>query len=116
VADAVAQLIWNESGYRFVYKKFKTSAASDSVKTYTYYCAQNEGEVKKPDLHDNIHKRRARMKMDRFPCHGTLQVTVNDEDLILPLRLKIKHHQAHVHYVDISINKKIKDLVESLRN
>jgi hypothetical protein len=86
------------------------------VKTSTYYCAQNEGEVKKPDLHDNIHKRRARMKMDRFPCHGTLQVTVNDEDLILPLRLKIKHHQAHVHYVDISINKKIKDLVESLRN
>lgn len=54
--------------------------------------------------------------MDRFPCHGTLQITVDDDDLGSPLRLKVKHHEAHLHYVDINISKKIKDLVESLRN
>ncbi|KAJ6565627.1 hypothetical protein DFH09DRAFT_1473861, partial [Mycena vulgaris] len=52
------------------------------------------------------------MKMCRFPCKGTLQITVDDDNLELPLRLKLKHHQSHLHYVDISINKDIKDFVE----
>ncbi|KAJ7676538.1 hypothetical protein DFH06DRAFT_976739 [Mycena polygramma] len=116
IADTIAQRVWDTTGYRFIYKKSKKSTRSDSVKTYTYYCAQNDAEVKKADLHDNTRKRRARMKMDRFPCQGTLQITVDDENLDMPLRLKIKHHKAHLHYVDININKKIKTLVESLRN
>ena len=98
------------------YKKFKKSSASDSVKTYTYYCAQNEDEVKKPHLHDETRKRRARMKMCRFPCKGTLQITIDDANLDLPLRLKLIHHQSHVEYVDISISKNIRDLVEGMKH
>ncbi|KAJ7718035.1 hypothetical protein B0H14DRAFT_2203863, partial [Mycena olivaceomarginata] len=102
--------------HTFSYKKSKKTAASDSVRTYSYYCAQNEDEVQKPHLHAQPHKRRARMKMDRFPCQGTLQITVDDDQLHVPLRLKLKHHLAHLHYVDISVSQSIKDLVESMKN
>ncbi|KAJ7352559.1 hypothetical protein DFH08DRAFT_693124 [Mycena albidolilacea] len=116
VADTVAQLIWKICGYRFIYKKSKKTAASDSVRTYSYYCAQNEDEVQKPHLHAQPHKCRARMKMDRFLCQGTLQITVDDDQLHVPLRLKLKHHLAHLHYVDISVSQSIKDLVENMKN
>ncbi|KAJ7765920.1 hypothetical protein DFH07DRAFT_702394, partial [Mycena maculata] len=116
ISDAIAQLIWKVSGYRFIYKKCKKSSVSDSVCTYTYYCAQNEAEIQKSDLQDDPRKRRARMKMNRVPCEGGLQITVNNDNLQVPVRLKIKHHIPHLHYVDISINKDIRDLVESLKH
>jgi hypothetical protein len=52
------------------------------------------------------------MKMCRFPCKGTLQITVDNDNLELPVRLKLKHHQSHLHYVDISISTNIKAFVE----
>ncbi|KAJ7448909.1 hypothetical protein FB451DRAFT_1053504, partial [Mycena latifolia] len=116
VSDAISQQIWKITGYRFIYKKCKKSSASDSVHTYSYYCAQNAAETKKPQLHDDLRKRRARMKMDRFPCNGALQITVDDDQLDIPLRLKLRHHQPHLHYVDISISKNVRDLVESLKH
>ncbi|KAJ7205813.1 hypothetical protein GGX14DRAFT_367714, partial [Mycena pura] len=81
-----------------------------------YYCAQNDHEVKKPKLHDDPRKRRARMTMSRFPCEGYLQITVDDNDLELPLRLKLKHNQSHLHYVDISVSKSIRDLVDGMKH
>lgn len=86
------------------------------MRTYTYYCAQNEAEVKKSELHEDLGKRRARMKMSRFACGGGLQITVNDDDVLLPLRLKLTHRLPHLHYVDISISKNIRELVESLKH
>ncbi|KAJ7743702.1 hypothetical protein DFH07DRAFT_716055, partial [Mycena maculata] len=112
VANRIAQLLWNITGYRFIYKLSKKSSASDFVRSYSYYCAQNEAEAKKSQVNDDPRKHRAQMKMCRFPCKGTLQITVDDDNLELPLRLKLKHHQSHLHYVDISINKDIKDFVE----
>ncbi|KAJ7336939.1 hypothetical protein DFH08DRAFT_648889, partial [Mycena albidolilacea] len=102
--------------HTFSYKKSKKTAASDSVRTYSYYCAQNEDEVQKLHLHAQAHKRRARMKMDQFLCQGTLQITVDDDQLHVPLRLKLKHHLAHLHYVDMSVSQSIKDLVENMKN
>ncbi|KAJ7230420.1 hypothetical protein GGX14DRAFT_553901 [Mycena pura] len=107
VADRIAQLVWEISGYRFIYKLSKPSAASDSVRMYSFYCAQNEDEVKKSQVNDDPRKRRARMKMSCFPCKGYLHITVDDENLELPLRLKLKHHLSHLHYVNISISKNI---------
>ncbi|KAJ7852598.1 hypothetical protein B0H13DRAFT_2359391 [Mycena leptocephala] len=116
VADTIAKAIWDISGYPFIYKKSKKSSASDAVRTYSYYCAQNEDEVKKSQLHDEPRKRRTRMKMSRFPCKGTLQITVDDDNLEIPQRLKLKHHQSHLHYVDISISKNIHDFVEAQKH
>ncbi|KAJ7716012.1 hypothetical protein DFH07DRAFT_974028 [Mycena maculata] len=82
VAEKMAQLVWNITGYHFIYKKSK----------------KNSDEVKKQQLHDKLRKRHARMKMSRFPCKGTLQIT------------------SHLHYVDISINKDIRDLVEGMKH
>ncbi|KAJ7821369.1 hypothetical protein B0H14DRAFT_2190963, partial [Mycena olivaceomarginata] len=81
-----------------------------------YYYIQNEDEVKKSQLHDDPQKHRAWMMMCRFPCKGTLQITVDDKNLDLPLHLKLKHHQSHFEYVDFSINKNIRDLVEGMKH
>ncbi|KAJ7722218.1 hypothetical protein DFH07DRAFT_710970, partial [Mycena maculata] len=112
LSGKIAQLLWNITGYRFIYKLPKKSSSSDSVVSYSYYCAQNEVEVKKSQINEDLRKRRARMKMCQFPCRGTLQITVDDNNLELPVRLKLKHHLSHLHYVDISISKDIKDFVE----
>lgn len=98
------------------YKKSKRGVTDASTTTYSYYCAQNEDEVQKPHLHDDPTKQRARMKMDRFPCKGMLSLTVKNDDLDVPIRLKIRHHEVHLHYVDISIKQDIKEVVEKMRN
>ncbi|KAJ7747613.1 hypothetical protein DFH07DRAFT_747615, partial [Mycena maculata] len=94
------------------YKKCRKSSVDASVCTYTYYCAQNEKKVQRPHLNDDPSKQRARLKMDRCPCGGSLQITMKDDDLSRLLRLKLAHHQPHIPYVDIAIPKPVKDLVQ----
>ncbi|KAJ7843216.1 hypothetical protein B0H14DRAFT_2585858 [Mycena olivaceomarginata] len=95
ISNQIAQLLWDISGYRFIYKKSKKSSASDSVVSYSYYCAQNEAEVKKSTCTD-----------EDVP----ISITVDNDNLELPVRLK--HHQSHLNYVDISIGGDIGDFVE----
>ncbi|KAJ7466399.1 hypothetical protein FB451DRAFT_1561138 [Mycena latifolia] len=114
IAKQVAALVWDATGYRFVYKK-KISAGSSTVATYSYFCAQNEKEITKTRLIDDERKRRARMKMDRFPCNGWLHVTVDSADQST-VRLRMLHHRAHCKYVNISIGDEIKELVKKMKD
>ncbi|KAJ7453244.1 hypothetical protein B0H11DRAFT_1741318, partial [Mycena galericulata] len=115
IAKKIAALVWDATQYRFIYKKLKRSTSTETVATYTFFCAQNDKEVTKTRLVDNEHKRRARMKMDRFPCKGYLHVTVDSASRETVL-LRVHHHRAHCHYVDISLNDEITKLVEDMRN
>ncbi|KAJ7442849.1 hypothetical protein FB451DRAFT_1057229 [Mycena latifolia] len=115
IAKQVAAPVWDATGYRFVYKNKKSSAGSSTVATYSYFCAQNEKEITKTRLIDDERKRRARMKMDRFPCNGWLHVTVDSADQST-MRLRMLHHRAHCKYVNISIGDKIKELVEKMKD
>ncbi|KAJ7775663.1 hypothetical protein DFH07DRAFT_698554, partial [Mycena maculata] len=115
IAKKIAALVWGATGYHFIYKKATKSRTSDTVVTYTFYCAQNEKEVTKTRLVEDEHKRRARMKMDCFPCAGLLHVTVDSENQDT-VRLWIAHHRAHCHYVDISLSSEITKVVEDMRN
>ncbi|KAJ7247185.1 hypothetical protein B0H12DRAFT_965864, partial [Mycena haematopus] len=115
LAKKVASLVWAATSYRFIYKKKATSRTSDTAITYSFFCAQNDKEVTKPRLVDDQRKRRARMKMDRFPCNGWLHVTADsaNQDSI---RLRVRHHRVHCHYVDISLSEEITKLVEEMKN
>ncbi|KAJ7810343.1 hypothetical protein B0H13DRAFT_1667537, partial [Mycena leptocephala] len=97
------------------YKKKTESRSSTAATTYTFFCAQNEKEETKMRLTDDLRKRRARMKMDRFPCNGYLHVTVNPNSPEI-VRLRLQHHRAHCHYVDISLPDDIKKLVEDMKD
>lgn len=97
------------------YKKKTESRSSTAATTYTFFCAQNEKEETKTRLTDDLRKRRARMKMDRFPCNGYLHVTVNPNSPEI-VRLRLQHHRAHCHYVDISLPDDIKKLVEDMKD
>ncbi|KAJ7475581.1 hypothetical protein B0H11DRAFT_1659368, partial [Mycena galericulata] len=105
IAKKIAALVWDATGYRFIYKKATKSRTSDRVVTYNFFCAQNAKEVTKTRLVDDKRKRRARMKMDRFPCNGYLDVTA-DSDSRATVRLRVRHHRVHCQYVDISLDEK----------
>ncbi|KAJ7498424.1 hypothetical protein B0H11DRAFT_1676365, partial [Mycena galericulata] len=115
IAKKIAALVWDATGYRFIYKKATKSRTSDRVVTYNFFCAQNAKEVTKTRLVDDERKRRARMKMDRFPCNGYLDVTA-DSDSRATVRLRVRHHRVHCQYVDISLDEKITKIVEEMRN
>ncbi|KAJ7509804.1 hypothetical protein B0H11DRAFT_1791272, partial [Mycena galericulata] len=115
IAKKMASLVWAATEYRFVYKKKQQSKSAETVTTYTFHCAQNDKEVTKTRLVDDERKRRARMKMDRFPCEGYLHVTI-DSATQGTARLRVQHHRAHCHYVDISVSPEITKLVEDMRN
>ncbi|KAJ6521269.1 hypothetical protein DFH09DRAFT_939195, partial [Mycena vulgaris] len=117
IAKKVASLVWDVTGYRFVYKRKQasTTSASDNVVTYSCFCAQNDKEITKTRLTDEENKRCARMKMDRLPCNRWLHATV---DSVNPstVRLRVLHHCAHCHYVNISLNDEITKMVEQMRD
>ncbi|KAJ7200340.1 hypothetical protein GGX14DRAFT_372334, partial [Mycena pura] len=114
-AKKIAARVWDATQYRYIYKKKAESRSSTAATTYTFFCAQNEKEVTKTRLTDDLRKRRARMKMDRFACNGYLHVTVNP-DIPETIRLRVQHHRAHCHYVDISLPDDIKNLVEKMKD
>ncbi|KAJ7605827.1 hypothetical protein DFH06DRAFT_943878, partial [Mycena polygramma] len=113
-AKKIAALVWDATQYRFIYKK-KTEGRSSTASTYTFFCAQNENEVTKTRLTEDVQKRRARMKMDRFPCNGYLHVTVDPHNPAA-VRLRAQHHRVHCQYIDISLPDEIKKLVEEMKD
>ncbi|KAJ7195764.1 hypothetical protein GGX14DRAFT_376709, partial [Mycena pura] len=114
-AKKIATLVWDATQYRYIYKKKAESRSSTAATTYTFFCAQNEKEETKTRLTDDVRKRRARMKMDRFLCNGYLHVTVSPDNPET-IRLRLQHHRAHCHYVDISLPDDIKKLVEEMKD
>ncbi|KAJ7726309.1 hypothetical protein DFH07DRAFT_758176 [Mycena maculata] len=113
-AKNVAARVWDWTGYRFIYKKKERSRSSEGTLTYTFFCAQNEKEVTKEKLHPDPRERRARIKMDRFPCNGYLRITVVEGEVTLGIRLT--HHRAHCQYVDISIDDETKKLIDAMKD
>ncbi|KAJ6550297.1 hypothetical protein B0H19DRAFT_896245, partial [Mycena capillaripes] len=97
------------------YKKKASSCVDDSVTTYSFYCAQLEGEQSKHAKVDDPNKQRARIKMDRFKCAGWLHISTKGNDLQLAT-VHMTHHVPHTPYVDISVPKQVKETVESMKN
>lgn len=91
------------------------SKTSDSLKVYTYYCAQLEGEQTKHKLNEDKNKQRARMTMDRYNCYGWLNISVDDDDLSFA-NIRITHHLSHHPYTDISITPEVEEIVEKLQD
>ncbi|KDR65815.1 hypothetical protein GALMADRAFT_81451 [Galerina marginata CBS 339.88] len=115
IAREIANVLWNATGYRFIYKKCQKSRTSDSIKTFGFFCAQLRGEETKQKLHKNEKKRRARMTMDRFDCSGRLRITMVDGNPKLA-GITIIHHRPHCHYVDISLTDKVDTIIQNMVN
>ena len=88
---------------------------SERTFTATLYCAQLEGVETTRIINPNPQKRRARMTMEHYPCKGKLLVMVNPE---VPdtVRIRIEHHLAHQHYIDISLTEEMKDIIEEMKD
>ncbi|KAJ7120878.1 hypothetical protein C8R44DRAFT_877205 [Mycena epipterygia] len=65
VADKMAQLLWNITGYRFIYKKSKKSSTSDSAQTYTYYWVLEGAFAKIENIGGDIGRDKRRRKNPR---------------------------------------------------
>ncbi|KAG6818224.1 hypothetical protein H0H93_006687 [Arthromyces matolae] len=115
-ADALAKEVYEQIGYRFIYKTTQPSRTSDTTKTYVFYCAQLDREMKKQkEKETDPKKQRARMYMDRFPCNGYFRVTMTDERPN-EARVRLTHHRPHCPYVDINVDTATEDLVKSMKN
>jgi len=98
-----------------IFNRYKKKKKGSDFDCYSFYCAQNEKEITKKYLTDDISKRRARLTMDRFDCQGYLHISVPRESAE-EVRVKLSHHQAHIRYVDIEIDEPIKKCVEELKD
>ncbi|KIJ31165.1 hypothetical protein M422DRAFT_186329 [Sphaerobolus stellatus SS14] len=55
------------------------------------------------------------MTIEHYPCKGKLLVTVNPK-VTDAVRIRIEHHLAHQHYVDISLTEEMKDIIEEMKD
>jgi hypothetical protein len=84
--------------------------------THVFYCAQLDGEETKNKV-DDMKKRRARMKMDRFKCSGWLRVTVDgDGDGQDTIRVRLTHALPHQKYTDISLPEATTKIIEEMKD
>jgi hypothetical protein len=54
------------------------------------------------------------MKMDRYLCHGTLHVTVDDGDQMV--KVWMKHTLPHLGYTDISLPAEVVKIVKEMKD
>ncbi|KAJ7619945.1 hypothetical protein DFH06DRAFT_1341777 [Mycena polygramma] len=111
-AKKIAALLWDATQYRFIRRP---RAVARPPALTPFFCSQNENEVTKTRLTEDVQKRRARMKMKRFPCNGYLHVTVDPHNPAA-VRLRAQHHRVHCKYVDISLPDETKKLVEEMKD
>jgi hypothetical protein len=55
------------------------------------------------------------MKMDRYPCVGTLRVSVDDENQHT-IKIWLKHGIAHQAYTDISLPAEVAKIIEDMKS
>jgi hypothetical protein len=74
-----------------------------------------EGKQTKNKKQADLQKRCACMKMDRYPCHGTLRITVDDSNQ-QTVKVFMKHSLAHEVYTDISLPAEVAKIVEEMKD
>lgn len=94
--------------------KMKRELTQTGAVTYTFYCAQLEGEQTKNKLTETG-SRRACMTMDRFKCSGWLFVMLDAEDLSTA-GIRMTHYRPHTPYTDISLSDDIIKEIERLKD
>ncbi|KAJ3496485.1 hypothetical protein NLJ89_g10479 [Agrocybe chaxingu] len=109
-ADLLAQKIWEEIDYQFIYNshyKLKRTSAT----RFTYTCAQNRVRQHKPKKGKrNGAKQRDKDRMDAFNCRGWLHMTISEVDTVA--LLKLDHKEDHVPYWNIDVPEDVHKLIE----
>ncbi|KAJ3969203.1 hypothetical protein EV361DRAFT_364937 [Lentinula raphanica] len=100
VARQVARKIWDQTGFRFIYKSSRHHNSEKDIKMFQFFCAQFDAEqarVGGSNLHADVHKRRSRDRMIRYSCGGWLTITMREGT---PGEARIRFtHQHHPPYV-----------------
>jgi hypothetical protein len=74
-----------------------------------YHCAQSTERQHGPSKTAPPTKKRDKIQMDTFKCHGWLHITLSELDNIA--YVKIDHGDGHVPYVPIDIPEDVKELI-----
>ncbi|KAF8234730.1 hypothetical protein L208DRAFT_1014815, partial [Tricholoma matsutake] len=101
-------------GFRFKYKK-QNSCGNESIRVYTFYCAQLSGEQTKHKLNEDTRKQHVHMTMEHFDCNGCMHIMLDDEDLEMAV-ICMMHYQCHHPYLNISILPEIAQEIERLKD
>jgi hypothetical protein len=122
-AIAVSRAVWDATGYRFKWdfrylstvKLISESYHSCNEGTHIFYCAQSEGEETKNKKCDERKNQRARMKMERFKCHGWLRILANEKETQM-VKVRFTHTIPHEEYTDISIPDEIAKIIDDMKS
>ncbi|KAK7018772.1 hypothetical protein VNI00_018234 [Paramarasmius palmivorus] len=115
IVSDVMSVMRELTGYRWNFKSKYVHKSNTSITSYSHYCAQLNGEQTKNKKVSDPKKQRARNYMDRFDCHGYLNVVVNEENKDL-IELRLTHYLPHTPYTDISIPEEVKEKIKSMRD
>ncbi|KAJ3756750.1 hypothetical protein EV360DRAFT_397, partial [Lentinula raphanica] len=100
VARQVARKIWDQTGFRFIYKSSRHHNSEKDINMFQFFCAQFDAEqarVGGSNFHTDVYKRRSRDRMIRYSCGGWLTITMREGT---PGEARIRFtHQHHPPYV-----------------
>ncbi|KAF9476024.1 hypothetical protein BDN70DRAFT_935408 [Pholiota conissans] len=111
MANQIANRIWQQLKYRFVYHSQYTQKRSDSTR-YRYHCAQNSERQKssKKSAKEGV-KHRDKEQMKSFDCNGWLNIKVWD-DCSHTVLIKLIHENDHVPYWKIDVPDDVKAFID----
>ncbi|KAJ7670053.1 hypothetical protein DFH06DRAFT_981537 [Mycena polygramma] len=98
--DALAEIIWETIGYRFLYHSTQGYKDSEDCR-YEYHCAQLESRAHKFKKNPDAAKQRDKGQMDMFECGGWLTIWASPEESDCYVR--IRHLDCHQTYTCIDV-------------
>ncbi|KAJ7030919.1 hypothetical protein C8F04DRAFT_1042044 [Mycena alexandri] len=98
--DALAEIVWEKIGYRFLYHATHSYKNSDDCR-YAYHCAQLESRRHISKKNPDAAKQRDKGSMEMFDCGGWLNIWASPGETNCYVR--IRHGDCHQKYVCIDI-------------
>ncbi|KAG9044495.1 hypothetical protein FS837_008065 [Tulasnella sp. UAMH 9824] len=109
-AAALVSDIRRVTGYSFNCHEKTGRTAGATV--FEYFCSQYDGKQTKPKTYTtDPDASRDRDYMKRFPCGGSLRITIEDTQPLCP-RIQFVHKKPHVPWVDIGPSEEIKAFIQ----
>jgi hypothetical protein len=97
--------------FRRYHSHYTHKRSNGSSARYMYHCAQSTERQHAPSKKAPPPKKRDKIQMDAFNCHGWLHISLSEVDNVA--NVKIDHRDDHIPYVPIDILEDVKELIIS---
>ncbi|THH03045.1 hypothetical protein EW146_g10517, partial [Bondarzewia mesenterica] len=100
-ADKIAELMWKNMSYRFLYHSTYTHKRLAGSARFSYHCAQSSERQHNSKKIDDKSKHRDKISMQSFDCARWLHIRLSDSTS--EAFIKLSHEEAHLPYCVIDV-------------